>query len=424
MSNSNSQGNYWKTTWLIAAIIGFYYITVIIFSYNFPISDDFALLEFVTNIVTSSDLTKSLGLLYTQHNEHIIITTKLVYLLDYWLFDEINFKRLILIGNIFHLGTFYIFIKHSPKNFKQQHYLFIFSACMIFQFGSAESMLWSMAAISNYLVIMLALLTLSLLSTDDFIHYILAILMCVLAVFTQGNGILIPFIATFYLISQKRYRDSFAMTIIGLLVVFIYFKDYLVPETHSNPLDTLHNLGKILIFALSFTGSAFGVGGGIQYPILTTLSLIPTLAVGSLIWTITGYGFYKKIYSNGNIFIWFNVFVVLTSIITAMSRINFGLSQSMVFRYHIYSNLAIISTAMLILQLLPIKQYKDYVLERNFKFLAIYSAAYLVATFVFVPYFYFIVYSQIRHGGIIYPDKEQALMILENAKKSDVFTVH
>ena len=58
--------------------------------------------------MTSSDLTASLKLLYTQHNEHIIITTKLVYLLDYWLFNEINFQRLILIGNIFHLGTFYI----------------------------------------------------------------------------------------------------------------------------------------------------------------------------------------------------------------------------------------------------------------------------------------------------------------------------
>jgi len=423
MLNSNLQGNYWKTIWIITAIIGLYYTIVIIFSYNFPISDDFALLEFVTNTVTSSDLTRNLRLLYIQHNEHIIITTKLIYLLDYWLFDELNFNRLILIGNIFHLGTFYIFIKHSPKNFKQQHYLFIFSACMIFQFGSAESMLWSMAAISNYLVIMLALLTLSLLSTNDFIHYILAILMCVLAVFTQGNGILIPFIATLYLISQKRYRDSCIMTIIGLLIVFIYFKDYLVPDAHSNPLDALHNLGKILIFALSFTGSAFGVGGS-HYPALTTLSLIPTLAIGSLIWAITGYGFYKKIHFDGNIFIWFNIFVILTSIITAITRINFGLSQSMVSRYHIYSNLAIISTVMLVLQLLPIKQYKDYVLERNFKFLAIFSAAYLVATFVLVPYFYFIIYSQIRHGGIIHPDKAQAEIILDNASRSGVFAVH
>lgn len=423
MLNSNLQGNYWKTIWIITAIIGLYYTIVIIFSYNFPISDDFALLEFVTNTVTSSDLTRNLRLLYIQHNEHIIITTKLIYLLDYWLFDELNFNRLILIGNIFHLGTFYIFIKHSPKNFKQQHYLFIFSACMIFQFGSAESMLWSMAAISNYLVIMLALLTLSLLSTNDFIHYILAILMCVLAVFTQGNGILIPFIATLYLISQKRYRDSCIMTIIGLLIVFIYFKDYLVPDAHSNPLDALHNLGKILIFALSFTGSAFGVGGS-HYPALTTLSLIPTLAIGSLIWAITGYGFYKKIHFDGNIFIWFNIFVILTSIITAMTRINFGLSQSMVSRYHIYSNLAIISTVMLVLQLLPIKQYKDHALERNFKFLAIFSAAYLVATFVLVPYFYFIIYSQIRHGGIIHPDKAQAEIILDNANRSGVFAVH
>ena len=107
-----------------------------------------------------------------------------------------------------------------------------------------------------------------------------------------------------------------------------------------------------------------------------------------------------------------------------MSRINFGLSQSMVFRYHIYSNLATISTVIIVLQLLPIKQYKNHFLERNFKFLAIFSAIYLVATFALVPYFHFIVYSQIRHEGIIYPDKAQAETILEKAKRSGVFTVH
>ncbi len=410
-----------RLLWLIAAVIGFYYAIVILFSRNFPISDDFALIDFVTNIATSSDLTKSIELLYAQHNEHRITTTKLIYLLDYWLFDGLNFRRLILIGNLFHLGTFYIFIKHAPRKFDTRCYFVIFVACMLFQFSSAESMLWSMAAVSNYLVLMLAIFTLSLLSNDSLRHYFLAILVSLLAVFTQGNGILIPFIAVTYLIGQKRYRDSLVMVVIAIMVVFFYFVEYQVPVTHSNPLDALHYLGKILVFAVSFTGSAFGVGGS-HYPVLTSLSLIPTLTIGALIWIFTGYGFYKKMYSDGNIFIWFNIFVILTAIITAMSRINFGLSQSMVSRYHIYSNLAIISTAMLVMQQLLVKQYSNYVLDRICKISMFFSIAYLVATFVFVPYFYLVIYSPIHSGGIIFPDKYSAIMILDRAKKSGVFT--
>jgi hypothetical protein len=420
MLNLNLKSDYGKVTCLIAIVICFYYTIIVLFSYNFPISDDLSLVEFVININTSLDLNKKLGLIYAQHNEHRITTTKIIYLLDYWLFDELNFRRLILIGNLFHLGTFYIFIKHEPQ-IDQRFYLFIFTACMIFQFGSAESMFWSMAAISNYLVLMLALLTLSLLSKNILRYYILAIIFSVLTVFTQGNGILIPLIAVAYLISQNRYRDSLIMAMIALIAILTYFHEYRVPAAHSNPINAIHDLGKILVFAVSFTGSAFGVGG-YNYPVLTNFSLITTLTVGALIWTITFYGFYKNIYSNGNIFIWFNLFVILTAIITGVSRINFGLSQSMVSRYHIYSNLAIISTVVLALQLLPIKQYSNHVLHQFFKILAIFSFSYLVVTLVFVPYFYFIVYSPIRSGEIIFPNKDQGLMILHKAKSSGVFS--
>jgi hypothetical protein len=418
--HSNLQSRYGKATWPIAAVICVYYTIVFISSYNYPIADDFYLVDFVTNITTSSDLTKSLALLYAQHNEHRIITTKLIFLLDYWSFGKLNFRHLIMIGNLFHLATFYIFIKHSPRQFDQRSYFAIFMACMIFQFGSAESMLWSMAAISNYLVLTLALFTLSLLSKDSLRYFALAIVFSILAVFTQGNGILIPFIAVIYLLSQKRYLNSLIMAVIAIMAVLAYFSDYQVPLQHANPLNSIHDIGKLLVFAVSFTGSAFGVGGS-HYPVLTDLSLIPTLIVGGLIWCVTGYGFYKKTYYDGNIFIWFNLFIIISAIITGLSRLNFGLSLSMVSRYHINSNLALISTVVLALQLFPIKQYSKHALDHVFKMLAIFSAAYVVATLAFVAYFYFVVYVQIHSNGIIFPDKNQAIMILDRAKSNGVF---
>ena len=424
MPDLNHRPDYGNAARITAAVIFIYYTIVLIFSCNYPIGDDFSLVDFVTNITTSSDLNQRLTLLYAQHNEHRIITTKLIFLLDYFLFDKLNFVHLILVGNLFHLGTFYIFRKHEPSKFDQQSqsYLAIFTACMIFQFGSAESMFWSMAAISNYLVLMLALLTLSLLSKDSLWYFVLAIVSSVLTAFTQGNGILIPLIAVIYLISQKRYRDSLLMAAIALMAIFVYFLDYQVSPAHFNTSNAIQEIGKIFVFAISFTGSALGVGGS-HYPVLTNFSLIPTLITGSLIWGVTFYGFYKKVYLDGNIFIWFNLFIILTAILTGISRINFGLSQSMVSRYHISSNLTIISTAVLAMQLLPIRQYSKRMLDRIFKLSAIFSVTYLVASLAFVAYFYFVVYSPIRSNEIIFFDKDQAKMIMDSAKSNGVFDV-
>ncbi len=406
-----------------AIILIFYYTIVILLSYNFPISDDFALLDFVNKIVNYSDINKSLELIYAQHNEHRIVTTKLVYLLDYWFFGEINFRRLALIGNLFHLGTFYIFIKHQPQKIDQKSHLAIFTACLIFQFGSAESIFWSMAAISNYLVLMTALLTLSLLSREPVIHYILAIVFGILAVFTHGNGILVPFIAVVYLMSQKRYYQSILMFFLSLMIIFIYFYEYQSPHGHSNPIDAIKDAGWILIYAISFTGSAFSAGTHPSSPLITGFSTFFTLTIGLCIWVITFYGFYRKIYRDGNIFIWFNFFIILTAIITGMSRINFGLWQATSSRYHIYSNLAIISTIMIVLQYLDSKKYDKHVIDWFCKILAIFSILYLTLTLIFVPYFYLIVYSPIRSGEIIFPNKEHALEILYKARINGVFSV-
>jgi hypothetical protein len=86
-------------------------------------------------------------------------------------------------------------------------------------------------------------------------------------------------------------------------------------------------------------------------------------------------------------------FVLLTALITAMSTIYFVVSQSIVSWYHIYSNFATISTVALALQMLPINRYGSHVLDRIYRMSVVASVVYLIATFAFVPYFYFVVFS-------------------------------
>ena len=409
-----------KLIWLTPLIIGCYYAVAVLFSVNFPISDDFSLLDFVTNVATSSDPTRDLQWLFAQHNEHRIATTRLVYLLDYWIFHTINFKRLILIGNLFQFATFYILIKQLPKKIENRSCILFIFACMFFQFSAAESMLWAMTAVSNYLILTLTALSLSLLSKNDSRYDILALLASTAGVFTQGNGLLIPPIGIAYLVSQKRYYSSLIMTAVTIVLLFMYFHGYQTPRPLANPLDAQRNIGMILIFAISFTGSALGLGGS-HHPLLTHFSLVPTLILGSFIWVITAYSLYKKTYRDGNIYVWLNIFVILSAIITATSRINFGLSQSMVSRYHIYSTLAIASTTVLLAQLFELKHVGSRIIGRIYKTTALSSAAYFVASFSFALYFYLVVYAPARSGDLIFPDVAQAAMILDRAEANHIF---
>lgn len=405
--------------WLVVGIVVFYYAIVMLLAYNFPISDDFFFLDFVTNVVTSPDLHKSLQLLYAQHNEHRPVTTKLLYLVEYWLLGKIDFRYLILAGNLFQLATFCVVVKHAAREVEQRCYFAIFAACMIFQFGSAENMLWAMAATTNYAVLMFAVLTLSLLTNGGRGYYLPAISCAVLGVFTQGSGLLIPFIASAYLIAQRRGREGLVMALAAIGSAVAYFFEYQSPA-HANPLDALHDPFGILVFAISLTGSAFGAGGS-HYPLLTAASLIPTLGLGAAIWALTGYGFYKKWHADGNIFIWLNVFVILTATVIALSRSHFGLAQSMVPRYHHYSAIAIVASVPLALRLLAARQLSSAVIDRLLKRTAALSVVYLAATLVFVGYFYLVVFAPIRSGEMIFSDPELGLRILEKANSSGIF---
>ena len=87
-----------------------YYLTIFICSRNLPFGDDYYLLKFVNTIIKTSDYEKIINHLFSLHNEHRIVTTRLLFLLDYDLFGNINFIRINLLENLFQLITFFIYL--------------------------------------------------------------------------------------------------------------------------------------------------------------------------------------------------------------------------------------------------------------------------------------------------------------------------
>jgi hypothetical protein len=406
---------------IILAIVSSYYLTVFLFSINFPISDDFALIDFINHYIKTNNLLEKIALFFAQHNEHKIATTKLLFFSYYKLVGPLNFKYLCLIGNLSILGLYLILAKQARDVFITNNLILLVIACLLFQYGSAESMLSAMASISNYSVLLFALLTMDLLKSEKADCFITAIICAVLASFSQGNGLVVFIIAAMYLLSQKRYRIFSIWILIAAVVFYFYFKGYKTSTHQPDPLLFINNLWKILIFMFAFMGSAFGVGGS-NYPLLTKVFLVPTVAIGLFVFIVTVFFFYMRKYKDGNILIWINLFIIFTSFLTATSRIDFGLSQALVSRYHINSSLIIISTIILLYQQFTLqKPLKISWPQFSLKYLTTFSMLYLLMTFPLIFFFSYKIYRPARDQEIIFPVKAKAVEILEKAEVNGVY---
>lgn len=398
-----------------------YYTLILLLSRNIPISDDYSMLTLIIEIINSDSPYEKLSYIFQQHNEHRIVTTKIIFYFYYLVFGDINFKSLIFMGNLFQLITFYILISFFKiDNYK--NFILLTVSLIFFSFGSAESSLMAMAAISNYLVITLMVLAVYFVNKDQKYSLILALLFSIAAVYTQGNGLIAPFIISGYLMAKKLYSKGVIAFFIALLFIYVYMHGYVSISGHGDPLELIKKPFEILLFMVSFIGSAFGFGGS-HYPILTKISLVFTLLLGaSIIFLTARFCIIGKLPFNSP-FLWLNIFVFLTAQITALSRLNFGISQSMVSRYHMYSILATVSTIGIIWNDEQLKIMVNRGIKKFKYIFYIPIPLYYLGSFIFLIYFYAFFYSPDRNGGYIYPgrDHQQAIEILRLSKTYGVF---
>lgn len=411
-----------KTLFLPIILIAIYYTVVLSFSVNFPISDDFALIEFINEFISTNGFYQKLMLFWNQHNEHRIVTTKIVFLAYYEIFGTLNFTHLCLIGNLAILAIYVLLWQqlYNDMNNKATPLLMIFITCMLFQYGSGESMIWAMASISNYYVLFFTLLSLAFLKENKGPHFILAVIFAVLSSCTQGNGLAALIAGALYLFSQKRYRLFMYWLLTTLVVFFFYFSNYTTPTHHSDPLYFYSQILKITLFTFAFIGSAFGMGAS-HYPVLTKIFLLLSILIGLYLSIITLYFIYRKKYKDGNIFIWFNIFIMITAFLTAVSRINFGLTQAMASRYHINSSLMVISTTIIIIESLEWKNTDFKVSHVPLRILVFSLLFYTAITFPIVFYISNKTYEPAKRGEIVSPIRSKAVEILKKADTTGVF---
>lgn len=322
-----------RSFFLYAAILAIvmYLLTVHKYAYNMPAGDDYdAVLGFLNRYV-QGDLNERFWLFFSQHNEHRILLTHLISIVDLHLFNEINFLHLIWFGTLgwfLSIAAFWYFSQKESISFLE----FIPAGIILLSFTHYEMMTWAMTSIQQYYQVFFGILAIGYMTKNRFL---LSMLFYILAIFTSGGGMsLVPLVNLYYLL-HKKWRELSICIAITLTVLITYF----VLLTYTSPasakiLQTLMQPQIFIAYAIGFIG---GVGN------IHELGYISFLVVGLcllLLFSIKA----KIAYEKYPFLFWICIYVMITAVLAALNRSNEGIQSSGDSRYSEYSLLFLAST--------------------------------------------------------------------------------
>lgn len=300
---------------------------------NGPFCDDILTILFPVNALVGSGIKSYLHELVALHNEHKVLTLKLIAGLYYYIFSEVNFKTLCLIGDV-------IFCLIPPLLVgKGKSFWLIVVSLLFFTPRVNGSALWAMTALSNFMVIFLAIIALRAIDSTPRLWNAFGGILIFLCVMTQGNGLIYGLLILIYAITRNGLRPSLSAILFFFISLYAYFYEW-----HANQ-DPLHLSYSYLDNAVQLVLFFFAVLG----------SLIPQVE-GARILGVLMFFFYillKSLSPLRNRLSFYDVVIVggfLSAAMITPNRVFLGPEAAVVSRY------AILSLAMLSALLMEVVQ--------------------------------------------------------------------
>ena len=322
-----------RSFFLYAGILAIatYLLTIHKYAYNMPVGDDYdAILGFLNRYV-QSDPQGKIWLFFSQHNEHRILLTHLISILDLNLFNQINFIHLIWLGNVgwfLSIAAFWHFSNKEGVSFFE----FIPAGIILLSFSHYEMMTWAMTSIQQYYQVFFGILAIGYMTKNRFI---LSMLFYILAIFTSGGGMSLVPLANLYYLFHKKWRDLSICIAITLATLVTYFA--LIPYTSpaaTKILQTLIQPQIFIAYAIGFIGGVSNI-----YELGYISFLIGGLCL-ALLFSVKA----KVAYRKYPFLFWICIYVGVTAILAALNRSNEGIQSSGDSRYSEYSLLFLSST--------------------------------------------------------------------------------
>ena len=341
---------------LIGVIAGLpillYYFFVSSCAVNIPLMDDYdAILGFANNFFF--DFSNKLGLLFSQHNEHRFLLGRSLTVLSYFLTGNVNFKTLIIIGNLSLLAfiaVVFVAIVFSGKKIKPFYFLPV--CFLLFHPLYWEVSLMAIAALATLAVYFFVFSSLYLLNWPERKYFITALFVAILATFINGNGMFVFPCGLLILWFYKRYKDLLFWLLGSILTVGLYFIGY--SRLDSAGSIVRNPMGAIKFF-FYFISSSLAPLLSTELPFRKEI----LLSVGALLSLYFLFLFRKIRTQRVNITtITFIVYLLISALFATLRRAGFGEDYAFSNRYALYSSLFIIFTYISLVEFLS---------ERNLK---------------------------------------------------------
>jgi hypothetical protein len=264
-----------------------------------------------------------------QHSEHRLVFDRIIALLEYYLLPQINFVSFIIIGNLALVVALVILYKSFRIN-QNLHIIYLLPvAGILFNFRYFETCFWPMAAMQNLWVLCFALASLFLLHAKNIKYsFYLSILFGWMATFTSANGMMVFIAGAFVLFINKELftKKNLFWLSCGLLAMGVYFYNYHKPSYHPPILSPmLNNPMGFLGYAAAFLGGNFSE------------SINVAIIIGVVLVIIVLFMTYKKFYRKNPVLFSFLVFLLITSLLAALTRFGFGIEQALSSKYAVNS---------------------------------------------------------------------------------------
>ncbi|WP_454848283.1 hypothetical protein [Rhizobium binxianense] len=185
--------------------------------------------SFPLELLNGESKTVSLSYLFRAHNEHIISTTKLLFILDYFLFHLTNGPLVAAVATC--AAILSILLATLIYRDQRKDLEFLTLACVLTASGLSmvqwENLLWGFQP-QFYLVLIGAVLSIAsavkLSETEKFSQqafwFFILLLATAFCVFSMGNGVAIPIsVVIYFILVRYKLRTSFLFAVIGVALI-------------------------------------------------------------------------------------------------------------------------------------------------------------------------------------------------------------
>ncbi|MBX2904725.1 MAG: hypothetical protein KF744_01715 [Taibaiella sp.] len=386
--------------------IALYFAVLYVYALNLPTMDDYAaILDFLHYFKLGHGIGKA-QMLLAQHGEHRILSSRLFYTFYEMLPGEINFRTIVLVGNLQLLTTYLILVYFIRRYFPQSWAILSFVAALfLFDLSNWENAHFAMASMQNYGILFLFSTCIFFYAQRSYWSLIPALLAQVICIFSSGNGIIgSAFVVLFCMIERSRPRVILSL-IVTLIFSPLYFMNY---NASIKAQPSSHYVNMAAYFFRLFSGHIHCPDHALKV-VLGAILFIVSLVVFPV-------RKYMRIDKEDGFFISMFGFVMATMVLTSVYRSSLGdLPPS---RYLIYPHYMAV-----LIFIFALKKIRSEKATRFAMITAVIGVLNYIPSFEYGLKDFAKVSDIIRSTDYDYPDKEIAKTIAERCCAEGIYCI-